>query len=96
MILSNEPGYYRAGEYGIRLENLIIVEKREIAGAEREMLGFETLTLAPFDLALVEPKLLSAQEIDWLDAYHARVRKTLSPHLDAKTRMWLKEATRRV
>ena len=57
MILSDEPGYYRAGEYGIRLENLIVVEKREIDGAEREMLGFETLTLAPFDLALVEPKL---------------------------------------
>ena len=55
MILSNEPGYYRAGEYGIRLENLIVVEKREIKGGEREMLGFETITLAPFDLNLVEP-----------------------------------------
>jgi Xaa-Pro aminopeptidase len=96
MILSNEPGYYRAGEYGIRLENLIVVERREIAGAEREMLGFETLTLAPFDLALVEPGLLSAQETKWLDAYHARVRKELSPHLDAKTRKWLREATRKL
>lgn len=96
MILSNEPGYYRAGEYGIRLENLIIVEPREIAGAERKMLGFETLTLAPFDLALVEPKLLSEEDARWLDAYHARVRKELSPHLDAKTRRWLAQATRRV
>lgn len=96
MILSDEPGYYRAGEYGIRLENLIIVEPREIAGAERKMLGFETLTLAPFDLALVEPKLLSAEETQWLDAYHARVRRELSPYLDAKTRKWLSRATRRV
>ncbi|CAN2534842.1 hypothetical+protein [Methylocapsa aurea] len=96
MILSDEPGYYRAGEYGIRLENLIVVEKREIDGAEREMLGFETLTLAPFDLALVEPKLLSLEETRWLNAYHARVRAELSPHLDAKTRKWLAQATRRL
>jgi Xaa-Pro aminopeptidase len=94
MILSNEPGYYRAGEYGIRLENLVIVEKREIAGAEREMYGFETITLAPFDLNCVEPKLMSEEEIAWLNAYHAHVRKTLSPLLDAKTRRWLREATR--
>jgi len=96
MILSNEPGYYRAGEYGIRLENLVIVEKREIPGGEREMRGFETITLAPFDLNCVEPSLLSRDEIAWLDAYHARVRKTLSPLLDAGTRKWLREATRKV
>ncbi len=96
MILSNEPGYYRAGEYGIRLENLVIVEPREIRGAEREMRGFETITLAPFDLNCVEPALLSAEEAEWLDAYHARVRKTLSPLLDAKTRRWLRTATRKV
>ncbi|WP_400770156.1 aminopeptidase P family protein [Methylosinus sporium] len=96
MILSDEPGYYRAGEYGIRLENLIVVETREIEGAEREMLGFETLTLAPFDLALVDPKLLSVEETRWLNAYHARVRAELSPHLDAKTRKWLAQATRKL
>ncbi len=96
MILSNEPGYYRAGEYGIRLENLVIVEPREIRGAEREMRGFETITLAPFDLNCVEPAMLSAEETAWLDAYHARVRKTLSPLLDAATRRWLKTATRKV
>ncbi len=94
MILSNEPGYYRAGEYGIRLENLVIVEPREIKDAEREMRGFETITLAPFDLNCIEPALLAPQEADWLDAYHARVRKTLSPLLDAKTRRWLKTAAR--
>ncbi|MEF3366907.1 aminopeptidase P family protein [Methylocystis sp. 9N] len=96
MILSNEPGYYRAGEYGIRLENLVIVEKREIAGAEREMYGFEPLTLAPFDLNCVEAGLLAREEIDWLNAYHALVRKTLSPLVDAKTRKWLREATRAI
>ncbi|MGD9539762.1 MAG: aminopeptidase P family protein [Methylocystis sp.] len=94
MILSNEPGYYRAGEYGIRLENLVIVEKREIKGAEREMYGFETITLAPFDLNCVESKFLSPEEIDWLNAYHAKVRRTLSPLVDARTRKWLREATK--
>ncbi|KAF2991066.1 aminopeptidase P family protein [Methylocystis sp. MJC1] len=96
MILSNEPGYYRAGEYGIRLENLIIVEKREIAGAEREMYGFESITLAPFDLNCIEPKLMNVEESAWLNAYHAYVRKTLSPLLDAKTRRWLREATQAI
>lgn len=94
MILSNEPGYYRAGAYGIRLENLVIVERREINGAEREMYGFETITLAPFDVACVEPKLLTPEEIDWLNRYHAQVRRTLSPLVDAATRKWLREATR--
>ncbi|MBM3551119.1 MAG: aminopeptidase P family protein [Alphaproteobacteria bacterium] len=94
MILSNEPGYYRAGEYGIRLENLVIVERRDIKGAERETYGFETITLAPFDLNCVEPRLLAPEEIDWLNAYHAKVRRTLSPLVDARTRGWLREATK--
>jgi Xaa-Pro aminopeptidase len=96
MIVSNEPGYYAAGAFGIRIENLVAVETRMIAGGERPMLGFETLTLAPIDLALVEPKLLDADEIAWLDDYHARVRKTLSPLVDAPTRRWLTQATRRL
>jgi Xaa-Pro aminopeptidase len=96
MIVSNEPGYYAAGEFGIRIENLIAVEARTIAGGERPMLGFETLTLAPIDLALVEPRLMGADEIVWLDAYHARVRKTLSPLVDAPTHRWLAQATRRL
>jgi Xaa-Pro aminopeptidase len=94
MILSNEPGYYKAGAYGIRIENLILVEPREIAGAEREMRGFETLTLAPIDRALIDPDLLSIEEIGWLDAYHVRVREKLSPVVDPQTRQWLDEATR--
>ena len=94
MILSNEPGYYKAGAYGIRIENLILVAPREIAGAERPMLGFETLTFAPIDPALIEPALLDEDEIAWLDAYHAQVRAALSPGLDEATRAWLAEATR--
>jgi Xaa-Pro aminopeptidase len=96
MVLSNEPGYYKTNAYGIRLENLIVVEERKISGAERKMLGFENLTLAPFDLALVEPKLLSDDELRWLNSYHARVRKELSPKLDATTRKWLAAATKAV
>ena len=94
MILSNEPGYYKAGAYGIRIENLVVVEPRIIKGAERDMLGFDTLTLAPIDLALIEPKLMSREDIAWLNAYHARVRKALSPLVDAPTRKWLVGATK--
>ena len=94
MILSNEPGYYKTGAYGIRIENLIVVAPREIRGAEREMLGFETLTLAPMDLSLIEPRLLSREEIAWLNAYHARVRKALTPLVTPATAKWLAGATR--
>jgi Xaa-Pro aminopeptidase len=96
MILSNEPGYYKAGAYGIRIENLIVVKKADVAGAERDMLDFETLTLAPIDLALVDVKLLSSAERAWLNAYHARVRTELAPLVDAKTKSWLKEATKKI
>jgi Xaa-Pro aminopeptidase len=96
MILSNEPGYYKAGEYGIRIENLIVVAPRAIGSAEREMLGFDVLTLAPIHLNLVEPKLMSPEETAWLDAYHKDVRAKLSPFLPADVRRWLTKATRRV
>jgi Xaa-Pro aminopeptidase len=96
MIISNEPGYYAPDRFGIRIENLVVVEPRGIKGAEREMLGFETLSLAPIDTRAIEPKLLDDEEITWLDDYHARVRETLSPLLDSKTRAWLKRATRRL
>jgi Xaa-Pro aminopeptidase len=93
MILSNEPGYYREGKFGIRIENLIIVEPRAIAGAEREMLGFETITLAPIDRRLILKAMLTKRERDWLNAYHARVEATLAPLLaDAAEREWLKTA----
>ena len=94
MILSNEPGYYHAGAYGIRIENLVLVaEAAPVAEAEKPLNAFETLTLAPIDVRLIEPRLLSADEIVWLAAYHARVRETLAPFLDAATRDWLAAAT---
>jgi Xaa-Pro aminopeptidase len=96
MIISNEPGYYAAGAFGIRIENLLVVEERSIPRGERPMLGFETLTFAPIDLSLVERKLMDADEIAWLDAYHARVRRVLSPRVDSTTRRWLAQATRRL
>ena len=97
MIVSNEPGYYKAGAYGIRIESLVAVTPVPAPpGAEYELLGFETLTLAPIDLALVEPALLTAEEVAWLDAYHARVREAIAPLVDAETATWLEAATRPV
>jgi Xaa-Pro aminopeptidase len=94
MILSNEPGYYRTGAYGIRIENLILVtEAAPVADAEKPLNAFETLTLAPIDRRLVEPAMMSAEEIAWLDAYHARVRNVLAPVVDGQTRGWLIAAT---
>ncbi|GAB6844647.1 Xaa-Pro aminopeptidase [Methylorubrum rhodinum] len=94
MILSNEPGYYKPGAYGIRIENLVLVEARAIEGAERTMLGFETLTLAPLDRRLIDLGLLGERDAAWVDAYHARVRESLAPDLDVQTRDWLEAATR--
>ena len=94
MILSNEPGYYKTGAYGIRIENLVLVSQGpEVEGAEKTLNAFETLTLAPIDRRLIAPKLLDDGEIAWLDAYHARVRDTLSPRVDADTKTWLAAAT---
>jgi Xaa-Pro aminopeptidase len=89
MFLSNEPGYYKTGEYGIRVENLVLVEPRAVEGAEKKMLGFETLTFAPIDRNLIEVGLLSPEERDWLNAYHARVLEVVGPQLDGEARAWL-------
>jgi Xaa-Pro aminopeptidase len=95
MILSNEPGYYKTGEYGIRIESLVVVTPLPAPpGGEVPLYGFETLTLAPIDRALIDPKLLAPAEIAWLDAYHARVREAITPKVDAETARWLGEATR--
>jgi Xaa-Pro aminopeptidase len=94
MVLSNEPGYYKAGAYGIRTENLVIVTPpAAIPGGDRDMLGFETLTLCPIDRRLVDIALLTADEIAWFDAYHAWVKASLTPLLDAANRDWLTAAT---
>ena len=94
MVVSNEPGYYKTGAYGIRIENLVAVaELPPVAGGERAMLGFETLTLAPIDRNLIAADLLDAGERAWLDAYHARVAAEIGPLVDDATRDWLSWAT---
>lgn len=94
MILSNEPGYYKIGEFGLRIENLLLVRPPETpVGGERPMMSFETLTLAPIDRRLILTKLLRKGERAWLDAYHARVRHELEPFLDPQTVRWLVKAT---
>lgn len=92
MILSNEPGYYKAGEYGIRIENLVLVEARDVPGAEQAMLGFETLTFAPIDRALVDLSIMTQRERDWLNAYHAKVLAIVGPQLDGDALAWLESA----
>ncbi len=97
MIISNEPGYYRAGDFGIRIENLIVVREAEpVPGGDRPMHSFETISLSPIDRRLIEPLLMSAAELAWLDAYHTRVFGALSgwPTLSAEDRAWLEAACR--
>ncbi|MEZ5830236.1 MAG: aminopeptidase P family protein [Dongiaceae bacterium] len=93
MIISNEPGYYKDGEYGIRIENLVtVIEDKDHPG----MLCFETLTLAPIDLEAIDRALMTADEVAWLNAYHTRVRETLMPLVDSATAKWLEGATRAI
>jgi Xaa-Pro aminopeptidase len=92
MILSNEPGYYKAGEYGIRIENLVLVVPREIDGAEKEMLGFETLTFAPIDRRLIDAEMLDPEELIWLNCYHAHVMAKIGPNLQGADLEWLRQA----
>jgi Xaa-Pro aminopeptidase len=92
MILSNEPGYYKTGEYGIRIENLVQVVDKMIPGAEKEMLGFETLTFAPIDRRLVARDMLAPAERDWLNAYHADVLAKIGAQLSGDDRAWLEAA----
>ncbi|MDA9505461.1 X-Pro aminopeptidase [Bradyrhizobium sp. CCBAU 11386] len=93
MILSNEPGYYKTDGFGIRIENLELVVAADIKGAEKPMNAFETLTLAPIDRRLIDVAMLSRDELDWLNAYHARVRAEVGPALDEATKAWLDQAT---
>ncbi|MGN6154152.1 MAG: aminopeptidase P family protein [Sphingomicrobium sp.] len=92
MIISNEPGYYKTGEYGIRIENLVLVVDKKIEGAEKEMLGFETLTFAPIDRRLIVKAMLSPEEIAWLDDYHRQVVEKIGPNLSGSDREWLEKA----
>ena len=92
MIISNEPGYYKTGEYGIRIENLVLVVEKAIEGAEKEMLGFETLTFAPIDRRLIVREMLSPDEIAWLNNYHRQVVEKIGPTLSNADREWLEQA----
>ena len=94
MIVSNEPGYYKEGAYGIRIENLVVVRSAAAPrDADRALLEFETLTLAPIDRNLIASELMNSEEIEWLNSYHARVRETLTPLVDDETALWLTEVT---
>jgi Xaa-Pro aminopeptidase len=93
MILSDEPGFYLPGAYGIRLENLLLVQNADFPASKRKFLRFETLTLAPFDRTLIEPALLTPAALDWLNAYHALVLAELEPLVEARVRTWLEAAT---
>ncbi|HTS40355.1 MAG TPA: aminopeptidase family protein P, partial [Xanthobacteraceae bacterium] len=95
MILSNEPGYYKTGAYGIRIENLVLVtEAPAVPGSEKPLNGFDTLTLAPLDQRLIDPARLTSEETSWLDRYHENVAKALAPLVDTATRAWLDRATK--
>ncbi|MEO0655424.1 MAG: M24B family metallopeptidase, partial [Pseudomonadota bacterium] len=96
MILSNEPGYYREGAFGIRIENLIVVREAAALGDNRDQLSFETLTFAPIDLALVDTAVLSADERAWLNAYHAETLAKIGPRVSDNALEWLTHATRAV
>lgn len=94
MLISNEPGYYKEGAYGIRIENVVLVTPPHMPkGGDRAMMAFETITLAPIDRRLIDASLMSTPEREWLNAYHARVAREISPLLDLATRRWLKAAT---
>lgn len=95
MIVSNEPGFYREGQYGIRIENLVLVKgPLDLDDGNIPILGFQTLSLAPIDLRLIDPNLLEERELHWLNAYHGWVKRKLSPHLNDDEAQWLEQATR--
>jgi Xaa-Pro aminopeptidase len=95
MVVSNEPGYYKAGQYGIRIENLqAVTDIAELGAAEKRMLGFETLTLVPIDRRLIDATMLTEAEREWINNYHARVRESIRPMVDEVAVKWLTEATR--
>jgi len=92
MLISNEPGYYKSGEYGIRIENLVLVVEKRVDGAEKEMVGFETVTFAPIDRRLVVKEMLSSSELEWLNTYHRQVLEKIGPKLAGPDRVWIEQA----
>ncbi len=96
MVVSNEPGYYKAGEYGIRIENLVTVVEKTTGENSKKFLGFETITCAPIDVNLIDTSLLTEAEINWLNNYHDWVKTELTPLLDAQERKWLEFYVRKI
>jgi Xaa-Pro aminopeptidase len=95
MVVSNEPGYYQAGEYGIRIENLVyVIGDKQRSTRERAFLKFENLTLCPIGTRLIDARLLTHEEIRYFNAYHARVRRELTRFLTKPEAAWLRKATR--
>ena len=95
MIISNEPGYYKEGAYGIRIENLVLTgEAERPAGGDREVMAFETLTLVPIDRCLIAKEMLTPDELSWINTYHAGVLREIGPEVDGETLRWLEAATR--
>jgi Xaa-Pro aminopeptidase len=94
MIISNEPGYYEAGAFGVRIENLVLVVESKIG--DGKFLELETLTLCPIDTRLIDEALLTPAERDWLNAYHKRVFREIGGELKGEDKAWLKEATRTI
>ena len=92
MILSDEPGFYLPGAYGIRIENLLLTVPAELAHAGKPFLRFETLTLAPYDRRLISLALLGPDERRWIDAYHPRVHEAVAASLPLEARVWLEAA----
>jgi Xaa-Pro aminopeptidase len=89
MILSNEPGYYKAGEYGIRIENLVLVVEKQVEGGDKEVLGFDTLTFVPIERRLIDAAMLSDAELGWLNDYHQQVLALIGPQLSGDDKIWL-------
>ena len=89
MIISNEPGYYKQGEYGIRIENLVLVVDKPVTGGDKETLGFETLTYVPIEKRLIDVSMLSDRELEWLNDYHSKVLALIGPQLEGEDKAWL-------
>ena len=91
MILSNEPGYYNPNEYGIRIENLVLVTDKQVPGGDKELLGFATLTFVPIEKKLIDVSMLSDRELEWLNDYHAKVLSLIGPQLEGEDKAWLEK-----
>lgn len=96
MIVSNEPGYYKAGEFGIRIENLVLIRAAQIDGAEGDYLEFENLTWAPMEPKLIDAGLLTSEELDWVNSYHAETLRKIGPLLPDDDRAWLERVTAKI